>query len=83
MDLRVQYKVLAIQALNKSLADQNTAMEASTLIAVHFLLWQEMITDEDCVHIDGVKRLLELRGGFKGIQRKAIEAIMMLVALLL
>lgn len=35
-----------------------------------------MFTDEDCVHIDGVKRLLELRGGFNGIQRKAIEAIM-------
>lgn len=36
-----------------------------------------MFTDEDCIHIDGVKRLLEIRGGFKGIQRKAIEAIMM------
>lgn len=76
MSQRVQYKLFAIQALNRALTDSTTAMEASTLIAVHFLLWQEMFTDEDCVHIDGVKRLLELRGGFRGIQRKAIEAIM-------
>lgn len=42
LDQRVQYKVWAIQALNRCLADPTVAMEASTLIAVHFLLWQEV-----------------------------------------
>jgi hypothetical protein len=38
---RVRYKIRAIQALNKCLADPKTAAKPSTLIAVHFLLWQE------------------------------------------
>jgi hypothetical protein len=27
------------------------------------------------VHLDGVKRLIDLRGGFQGFQRKAIEGV--------
>ncbi|KIW21627.1 hypothetical protein PV08_02207 [Exophiala spinifera] len=73
---RVHYRIKAIQALNEALADPKKATSPSTLIAVHFLLWQEIFAGDECVHLDGVKRLLELRGGFDGIQRKAIEAIM-------
>lgn len=36
----------------------------------------QIFAGDECVHLDGVKRLLELRGGFDGVQRKAIEAIM-------
>jgi hypothetical protein len=39
---RVQYHVQAIQALNRSLSDPASALEASTLLAVHFLSWQEV-----------------------------------------
>lgn len=28
------------------------------------------------MHLDGVLKLLQLRGGFKGVQRKAIEGVM-------
>ncbi|KAJ9634442.1 hypothetical protein H2204_006267 [Knufia peltigerae] len=73
---RVHYRIKAIQALNEALADPKKAASPSTLIAVHFLLWQEIFAGDECVHLDGVKRLLELRGGFDGVQRKAIEAIM-------
>lgn len=73
---RVQYKIKAVQSLNHQLADEKLAAKPSTLIAVHFLLWQEIFAGDECVHIEGVRRLLELRGGFDGLQRKAIEAIM-------
>lgn len=39
---RVQYRIHAIQALNECLADPKTARKPSTLVAVHFLLWQEV-----------------------------------------
>ena len=73
---RLQYRVLAIQALNQRLADSKLALAPSTLIAVHFLLWQEIFAGDECVHLDGVARLLKLRRGFDGVARKAIEAIM-------
>ncbi|KIW59767.1 hypothetical protein PV05_00034 [Exophiala xenobiotica] len=73
---RVHYRIKAIQALNEALADPKTAAKPSTLVAVHFLLWQEIFAGDECIHLDGVQRLLELRGGFDGVQRKAIEAIM-------
>ncbi len=99
---RLQYKVKAIEALNESLADPTAAAEPSTLLAVHFLLWQEVGTSpsmafaycpiatasdtllqifagDECVHLDGVQRLLEWRGGFHGLQRKALEGVMLYV----
>ncbi len=39
---RVHYRIKAIQALNEALADPKTAAKPSTLVAVHFLLWQEV-----------------------------------------
>lgn len=39
---RVHYRIKAIQALNEALADPKKAESPSTLIAVHFLLWQEV-----------------------------------------
>lgn len=39
---RVHYRIKAIQALNEALADPKKAASPSTLIAVHFLLWQEV-----------------------------------------
>lgn len=42
MTERVQYRIRAIQALNERLSDPKTAIQSSTLIAVHFLLWQEV-----------------------------------------
>lgn len=74
---RLQYKVKAIEALNESLADPTAAAEPSTLLAVHFLLWQEIFAGDECVHLDGVQRLLEWRGGFHGLQRKALEGVML------
>jgi hypothetical protein len=46
---RLQYKVKAIEALNESLADPEAAVKPSTLLAVHFLLWQEVCTSHPCV----------------------------------
>jgi hypothetical protein len=42
LSLRTQYKVKAISALNQCLASHERAMLPSTIIAVHFLLWQEV-----------------------------------------
>jgi hypothetical protein len=42
LDQRLQYKVRAIKALNQCLLSQEKASRPSTLIAVHFLLWQEV-----------------------------------------
>lgn len=39
---RVQYRISAIQALNECLADPKTARKPSTLMAAHFLLWQDV-----------------------------------------
>jgi hypothetical protein len=39
---RLQYRVKAVEALNESLADPKLAAKPSTLLAVHFLLWQEV-----------------------------------------
>lgn len=72
---RVAYRIRAIQALNERLSDPHQALEPSTLMAVHFLLWQEIFAGDECIHLDGVARLLKLRGGFDGVQRKAIEAV--------
>jgi hypothetical protein len=36
----------------------------------------QIFAGDECVHLDGVQRLLELRGGFHGVQRKAIEGVM-------
>lgn len=72
---RVSYRIRAIQALNERLSDSDRAIEPSTLMAVHFLLWQEIFAGDECIHLDGVVRLLKLRGGFEGVQRKAIEAM--------
>jgi hypothetical protein len=39
---RLHYRVKAIEALNTCLADPKLATKPSTLLAVHFLLWQEV-----------------------------------------
>jgi Fungal specific transcription factor domain len=39
---RLHYRVKAIQQLNEDLADEKTAVKPATLLAVHFLLWQEV-----------------------------------------
>ena len=39
---RLHYRVKAIEALNECLADPKLAVKPSTLLAVHFLLWQEV-----------------------------------------
>jgi hypothetical protein len=73
---RVLYRIRAIQALNECLADPEGAQKPSTLLAVHYLLWHEIFAGDECVHLDGVQRILQLRGGFHGVQRKAIEGVM-------
>ena len=39
---RTMYRIKAIQALNECLTDPKSAAKPSTLLAVHFLLWQEV-----------------------------------------
>jgi hypothetical protein len=39
---RLHYRVKAVQELNACLADPEAALKPSTLLAVHFLLWQEV-----------------------------------------
>ena len=39
---RLQYRVRAIKELNVALANSEAAVKPSTLLAVHFLLWQEV-----------------------------------------
>jgi Fungal specific transcription factor domain len=39
---RLHYRIRAVQELNDALADSKAAMKPSTLLAVHFLLWQEV-----------------------------------------
>jgi hypothetical protein len=39
---RLHYRVRAVQELNAALADKKAALKPSTLLAVHFLLWQEV-----------------------------------------
>jgi hypothetical protein len=73
---RVLYRIRAIQALNECLADREGAQKPSTLLAVHYLLWHEIFAGDECVHLDGVQRILQLRGGFHGVQRKGIEGVM-------
>lgn len=74
---RVLYRVKAIQALNECLSNPEGAQKPSTLLAVHYLLWHEIFAGDECVHLDGVQRILQLRGGFHGVQRKAIEGVML------
>jgi hypothetical protein len=42
LSVRTQYKIEAIRALNRCLLSPETALLPSTLVAVHFLLWQEV-----------------------------------------
>ena len=42
LSVRTQYKIEAIRALNRCLVNPDTALLPSTLVAVHFLLWQEV-----------------------------------------
>ena len=91
---RSQYKLRATRALNECLSDPLRAVKPSTMMAVHFLLWQEVchtscfpqeintnrscnqiFMGDECIQLDDVQRLIDFRGGFTGIQRKAIEAI--------
>ncbi|KIW11830.1 hypothetical protein PV08_09103 [Exophiala spinifera] len=72
---RSQYKLRATRSLNECLADPIRAVKSSTLMAVHFLLWDEIFAGGELVQLEGVQQLLNLRGGFTGIQRKAVEAI--------
>ena len=39
---RLHYRIRAVQELNEALADPKAALKPSTLLAVHFLLWQEV-----------------------------------------
>lgn len=42
LSVRTQYKIEAIRALNRCLVNPDTALLPSTLVTVHFLLWQEV-----------------------------------------
>jgi len=39
---RTMYRINAIRALNECLKEPESALKPSTLLAVHFLLWQEV-----------------------------------------
>lgn len=48
---RLHYRIRAVQELNAALADAKAALKPSTLLAVHFLLWQEVMSASSCRHL--------------------------------
>ena len=41
-NLVAEYRLKAIQLVNECLADGEEALDASTITAIHYLLWQEV-----------------------------------------
>ena len=75
----VDYKVKAIKILNEKMSIPEQAIETPTVYAIIQLLGIEIVSGnagEIAVHLDGLRRLLYLRGGYHGLPATVLEIIL-------